>query len=379
MLKKLGVIFFAATSVAHASDKLNTDAFNPESAMFSQMQTIKTWVAPKHHDNKEHMDGIQRNVAMHVPQNQFSLNFCQPIQNNDGEKRYFGKSFQTIQASELPYLQYVHQVSQAHDNPIILELAASYGGVSWKVPLAFKDKGSLYVNELSQKMLNQLDSIVNHRLPIELREMVHKIPGDCFGITELHPELVGKVNAIYVQNLEHFFNPVQHQQFLGLISSLLAPGGRAFLTAHTLKSLHYKKGDPVLQLYTEKKQTEMYPGFMTVTVKTTIALENHANLGTPEILSALRPDDVNATCDLTNLEKSEPYYVNYKNYSGWVKDTTLRATDQFYTPTIYKAAVASHPLKIVDSFFVDSEGNRHDKFTDSNSMSFATAIVEKTS
>ncbi len=114
-----------------------------------------------------------------------------------------------------------------------MEIAAAIGLVTWKIPLAFEQTGKVYANELSSKVEKTFDQVLNRRLEQELQGVVHKIPGDCFNIPQNHPGLLGKVDAIFVQNLEHFFNPIQHQEFLNLLEKLLTDSGRAFLTAHT--------------------------------------------------------------------------------------------------------------------------------------------------
>lgn len=63
----------------------------------------------------------------------------------------------------------------------------------------------------------------------ELKEKTVIIPGDCFSILDKHPELKGNVDALYVQNLEHFFNPHMHQQFISLWKNfLLRAAGRFY-------------------------------------------------------------------------------------------------------------------------------------------------------
>lgn len=205
MLKKIS---FIALSMITSLFAMETDWFNPEEAYFSKIETLRTWVSSKHQSDDK-MKQIQRNVAMQVPENPFSYNFLIPIRNNKEDTRYFGKTFYTLKSVELPFLQFVHEISK-NKNPVVLEIAASHGLVTWKIPYTFEKGGTVYANELSSIILNnEFDALMSVRLNDDnLSQMVHKIPGDCFNIPSEHPKLIGQVDAIFVQNLEHFFNPV---------------------------------------------------------------------------------------------------------------------------------------------------------------------------
>ena len=377
MIIRFTFILALTVSSLKASDLEETDVFNPETARFSQMATLERWVAKKHHQDSETMQQLQRNVAMEVPQNMYSINFVKPILNNEGDTRYFGKNYYTLQAIQLPFLETVHQIS-LHKKPIILEIAAAFGLVSWKIPYALEDGGSIYTNELSDKVIGMLDKVLLSRLIGGMRECVEIIPGDCFEIPDNHPELVGNVDVIYVQNLEHFLNPIQHQKFIALIASLLIPGGKAFLTANTLNVHHIKEGHPVYELYIkEKEKGSMYPGFMTCVGNLLLDLETGGQLGDINVVSAVRPDDT-TVCSSTKPGTGALQMVDAKGMGmRSARFGHQQVTSNSFTPTIYKNAITPHEtLTVVDSFFMDMKGERFEKFSEAP-MHFASVIVEK--
>lgn len=373
MLKKISFIAVAMTTSLLA---METDQFNPEQADFSKMETLRTWVSSKYQSNNEKMKEIQRNVAMEVPENTFSYNFVRPIRNNDGDTRYFGKTFHTLKSVQLPFLQFVHEISK-NKNPVVLEIAASYGLVTWKIPYTFENGGTVYANELSSIMLNdEFDSVMNARLNGDnLSQIVHKIPGDCFNISSEHPELIGQVDAIFVQNLEHFFNPVQHQDFLKLLDTLLVESGRAFLASHTMQPGTAKRGNPIYELYINKKTSDMYPGFMRC-IGVCQALKSGALAGEVVVSEATRPND-STICSTRTLGVLDSKIINTQHGLQEVKTIKQEVISQFFTPSIYKSSIVPHKsLKMIDSFFMDQIGSKYEKFND-NLISHAVAIIEK--
>ena len=93
------------------------------------------------------------------------------------------------------------------------------------------------MNDLNEFAIQEyIPTILKNRLSVE--DNPNKIDydlGDCFDILTRRPELKGKVNAIMVQNVEHFFNPEQHQQFLMLL--LLFEFVLLYLKKNKLKEL----------------------------------------------------------------------------------------------------------------------------------------------
>lgn len=377
-LKKISFIIVAMTTnlIATESDGFSTDKFNPENSTFSQMRTLETWVASHHQTDHEKMKNIQRNVAMEVPENLFSRNFFRHVTNNPGDNRHFGKTFPALKSVQLPFLQFVHEASQVK-SPIVLEIACSYGLVTWKIPYCFEKNGIVYANELSSVMLNtDFDTLIEHRCQENgLHHLFQKLPGSCFNIIVEHPELIGQVDAIFAQNLEHFFNPVQHQEFLTLLSTLLTKSGRAFLASHTIKPESVIKGNPVFDLYVKNKETMMYPGFMKCK-GVCKSLASGALIGDVNITEAVYPDS-STECGTETINKLSRGFVDTGIGEKEVFKITQEVVSNFYTPTIYKKSIAPHPsLKMVNSFFMDQSGNGFEKFSDGKA-SHAVAIIEK--
>jgi hypothetical protein len=354
-----------------------SSAFNPETTHFSQMATIKTWIANQHHENKELMQRVQQNVAMTVPQNPYSLHLMLPVRNNEGDNRYFGKSFATLAAIELPFLQYVKQTSAVKEI-ITLEIAASIGMVSWKVPYTLSQEGTHYVNDISFAMLNkEFQSIIKSRLKgTDLENHLKTLPGDCFQILEQHPSLRNKVDVIYVQNLEHFFNPVQHQSFLSLLEDLLAENGQAFLCAHSFK-FGVDTEHPLFKLYSDRKsEGGIYPGFAAYDVEFVGIYQKQVTLKST-ISNVSRPAD---NTEIRKIDISGPQSIGFKEVPpmGLVELFTMKQhiTDNSFSPSIYRNAVALHPnLQVIEAFFMDGKGNKLDKW--GKDVMHAAAIIKK--
>ncbi len=98
-------------------------------------------------------------------------------------------------------------------------------------------------------------------------------------------------------------------------------------------------------------------------------------IGQDKIIEATRPSD-STPCSTETLTKKD-MGLTITPYGAKKVDMFKQiVTGQFFTPSIYKNAVASHKgLKLIDSYFMDSQGHRHDKFCSGNL--FACAIVEK--
>lgn len=371
MFKKIGFILTGLTVNVWAAA-----GFDAESQTFSKRSTLETWVAAKSLADAEKMCKVQFYVAGELPENPVSRTFVQQIPPNEGDDRYFGKSYWALEAIQLQFLQFVHETSKTK-KPIVLEIAAGLGLVSWKIPLAFEDAGTVYTNELSSKMFEPFHSVLQRRLAPEEREMIQTIPGDCFDILSSHPELAGKVDAIYVQNLEHFFNPEQHQKFIRLLQTLLTGSGRAFLSAHTLLPDRATKGNPIYDLYLKQKNAGvMYPGFMQYTYEGFAFAESPFTvIGEDKILEATRPDD-STPCHTKTLSSIE--FPPMQTPVGLKKIQQLKqiVIGHFLTPTIYKNAIAPHEhLESIDGFFMDNYGHRQEKFGEGSC--FAAAIIRK--
>jgi hypothetical protein len=348
--------------------------FDPEKANMSKMTTLSTWVADKHQANAELMKVIQTKVAISVPQNPFAVHMSLPIENDEGDSRYFGKTFYAIEAIEVPYLQSIKQLSQV--NPILsLEVGAGMGDVSWKAALAHEQDGVHHANELSRVMVDKLlTPFVNGRLKeAGLEESrVTKLSGNCLDLLKQNQEAY---KIILSKNVEHFFNPVTHQRFIAAIEVGLQEGGKAFLCAHSFHFGDDPSGQVKAFYSTQRAKPDLYPGFMQYNVEFT--QWQQATLES-KLSSPTRPaDDAEfVKRDLTLPITSQAIVGKY----GLQTVTTVKqmVTENAFSPFIYKAAIAPHPfLKVVDSFFIKNDGSRSESTAWVSGITHAGAIVEK--
>lgn len=321
--------------------------FDPETTNFSKIDTIKTWVAPKYHVDIEMMKNLQRYISYLVPQNELGYQKAVTVRtvNQGDEVKSFGMVFPTKEAIELSFLQHVSKLSKDKKDIITLEVGSAHGFVSWKVPLAFENGGTHYANELSDIVLNEsfnnmVPNIFEGLHQKKLMRSIRTISGNCLEILDEHPELENKVDVIYVQNVEHFFNPVQHQKFLKLIARLLVPGGYAFLSANDPSALCFQdKTREVRRLILENEfNDDNENGIYSVYY----AFLKYAKTGYDSVEITGYPNDTVELGDDLNCE------------------TRVR---NFFTPKVYSRAISKASsngvrLKIVETFFIDDMGRR---------------------
>ena len=340
--------------------------FDPETTEFSQMKTIGTWVRTDVYKDQKAMEYMQNIIASAVPQNPLSMKLVMPVMNDNGVTQYFGKTCYTIAAIELPFLRFVHDVSK-QKQPITLEIAAGVGLVSRKVPFAFENGGLHYINEFSSMLMGVdlvVDSFLANTNRKDLKAYIATIPGNCFGILSTHPELKESVDAIYVQNLQHFFNPLQDFMFIELLADLLAPDGCAFLCANSYL-FGMDEEHPLYKLWKQQRQTgDRYFGFAQydVLIKRVGGTEAEL-LGTSSDYSGVvRPKD-DTPVGVINL--SEPTFLYSMDLSkqglGFreIFQRKQRVVANAFSPSIYRNTIADHPrLEIVDAFFIDADGGK---------------------
>lgn len=122
----------------------------------------------------------------------------------------------------------------------------------------------------------------------------------------------------------------------------------------------------------------MYPGFMRCIGVCQNLIKSGALVGEVKISEATRPAD-STICSTRTLEVLDSNTIIDTPY-GFQEANTVKqeVISQFFTPSIYKKSIIPHKsLHMIDSFFMDSDGNKHEKFSSSKTISHAVAIIEK--
>lgn len=112
----------------------------------------------------------------------------------------------------------------------VLEIAGATGENS--AVLAFSEAERVYLNDISQKEITEFEEI-RRSLPKDVRQKLESIPGDCFDLLKVKPELTKKVGLILCRNLIHFFNNEQQAKFFALLKAIMKPGARAIFTLNS--------------------------------------------------------------------------------------------------------------------------------------------------
>jgi predicted O-methyltransferase YrrM len=362
-------MFFLQASV------YDTDAFDPESTNFSKRSTLNTWVAPKYKEDEGSMKKLQRCVAMTVTQNPYFYNFVLSVPSPDGERVDYGKTFYTIPSIELPFLQYVAGLT----DPITVEFGAAIGLVSWKLTWALRGNGRHIANDISRAALEQFTAAKGALESFGADKSVVEVDcGDVFGFLNRHPGLKGKVNAVFMQNVEHFFNPCQHQNFLRLLSELLADGGQAFLCSQSFM-FGEDATHPMRVLYNQRKEAgDTYPGFCCYTVRF-CQYSGSPNLipGSDTCENVYRPED--SVPYQKTSSKPEIVGKEFNKFSGKLCDVVSgcqKIVGNHFSPSVYRAALSMHPeLEVMQTFFINRSGEIEESW--GQRVSHAAAIIKK--
>lgn len=347
-------------------------SFNPEDSTFSQMDTLKTWVSEKYQDR---IKKVQEDVALEVAQNPSAMDFCKGVVNNEGDENFYGNTFPALPGIELPYLQYVNKISKIKEDFIGLEIAGGMGRAMWKCPIASGSKGTFYFNELSLKLNELFDEMMEKRLSNKQRKTIKKIPGNCFKVLD---DLKGKVHVLLVENLEHFLTPEKHKKFVELISNLLAPNGKAFLAAHCLTP--QPDEHPLTQHYNfQLEKGSIYPGFVKFDRTFLKIRESSGVLGQGEISNVTTPkDDEPTSSTVIKIEYSHNGFIKQLQRETEVYKITETVVAMQFKPDAIKKIYDQDPtLEVEDSYFMDFFGCKQDE-SDESSSHCATIIRKKT-
>ena len=113
---------------------------------------------------------------------------------------------------------------------VVLEIAGSSG-----IHAAFIALGGatrVYMNDITAGEIQAFHRI-RSCFPPNIASKLEAIEGDCLNIGNLKPEILGKIDVIFCQNLIHFFNEKQQTQFFETLKSLLKPDGRVILSVNS--------------------------------------------------------------------------------------------------------------------------------------------------
>lgn len=377
--------FMLSCSFVQASDKMKDhdeppviviNAFNCiEKALtlsdFANMNNMKTWINPSAYDGADEtfkklylVNELSKTTSEY---NHFEA--YKKIKYNNSSKREQGWIYPTITPIELPFLQHVNQRSREKGGGLVtMELGAGLCYVSSKLALAFMDPADKhYANDLDATLLNsdEATGYIKRRFG---ENHVERIVGDCLTMfnTEQYTHLKGTVDVLYAQTLENYFNPKEHQQFVQLVSDLLAPGGRAYLCARAYTFMKTLKGDDVFFEHyltrIESDEVDLYPGFIIV------KSENHK-------LSILKPFSDNKRIETKHITLNSGKRNQHKKI-------VHVATEHLFFKNVYLDTYGAHPdLKVIDAFYCgyrsDSRRSVLNEGAAQDPGHFVAAIVEK--
>ena len=185
----------------------------PEAVRLVDPQILKGYLAPEFRKSAEHLSSVAR-IARVIYESKL-----RPISQNK-----YGATF----PMNPEILAYAMQLAK---NETVLEIAGAAGENS--AILAFSEAERVYVNEICQKEIADFEAI-RQSLPPDVRQKLESLPGDCFDLLKVKPELAKKVGLLLCRNLIHFFNNEQQAKFFALIKSILKPGARAIFTVNSI-------------------------------------------------------------------------------------------------------------------------------------------------
>jgi len=353
--------------------------YDPEKDSFSNMTTIESWIARKYWLDNILMKKVQGFVYENSFGNPDWITSFTEIKNNPGDNRFFGKTFPSMWGIELPFLQFVNQQSRGKSVKT-LEVAAGAGFVSWKVPFAFEGDGLHLATDLSESMIyGPFKDTISKRLDgTDLKDKLQAKVCDIFDLLTKFPELEGTFDAIYVQNLEHFFNPIKHQEFLKIISRLLTNGGKAFLSSH---SQFYKTPDTdAYNIHvSQNRKNDPYSGFISMNIEYPQVKETGMIL--KRTVTNVRRAEDNEETKLNTFQLTETDGTGALSFGKNITiiKTLQDVTMNYFSPLVYKNAVnllgSEYKLKLDQSYLLDKNGTRIKNWCED--VLFACAIVSK--
>lgn len=372
-------------SISNATEKRNVSVIlNPESYSFSRMRTLETWIsADILKDPASNIPRLQQRLCQISIEQPYARLHCEKIIGNPEDEDEFGSTtFPAIPAIQLPMLQFVH--NKALERPLkFLEIGSGNDFVLSSLPYAMT--GEIWCCERSLPMLEKITRSFNDNMNLKLKERCTFKPiySDCFDLLKKYPNLSGTFDVICVQNVEHLFSIKNHEAFVTLVESLLAPGGQAFSAANSLLNEYALADHPVFVTYQKMKGKQKYPLFLAIghTFKARVTVKggkledgsvsvDPITHGDNKVTSAERPSDLGAWFDDVRVP------ANAKD--GDIVDVTFVRTENFFTPQIYRDAYKDcSSLTVLEAFFIDRNGKRQEKYERKLDILFAAAIVKK--
>lgn len=342
------------------------ERFKQNSSSFTHEDDLTTWISSE-------CLGMQfngRNIAIPYLIYELSKTTIE-YKNGAAYKKFFYenvkrgepgiKIYPTIIPIELPFLQYVHQVSKRKEHIVTLELGAGLCYVSSKVPLAYVHEGIHYANDLSFNLLNSECSKkrIHRRLG---SQSIQRIAGDCFKLFrhKKYSHIQGTVDVLYAQNIETSFNPAQHEQFIQLIRDLLAPGGRAYLCAQAYQFKEVNGVDLFFDHYLERieNETEVYNGYVSIKKS-----DNRITLSRPI------SDTVPIKTEYSIL------HSRGRGKAQKIKGISIKTQHRFFKNTYERSYGAYPELTVLETFYCDYEkDSRRDIM---KGAQFVAAVIEK--
>lgn len=299
-------------------------------------KNIRTWV-PKEEEKKLPITRIKGLVELETPYSETGLTaFFHEVKNNDGDTRYYGKSYFTLAAIQLPFLQACKKEPYTQEKQVI-ELGCAEGKVVWKALLA---GAKVYANELSTYEMASLDRVVGGRVSHKQSNLV-KLNMDAFEILQQNPEIKGTFDLLYSQNVLHLFAPAKALDFVKLTYDLLKPGGVAFITTNSIQFYHYETFAKFLE---NKEKGYDFPGHMRHIVS--IVSNNK------------KPTSIDVKL-IGNAEENEHSDLEEKiTSSGSVKTVIKHAVQNVFDIESLSGLFVGKGFHLIDAFYMNDKGEK---------------------
>ncbi|RTL04318.1 hypothetical protein EKK58_10950 [Candidatus Dependentiae bacterium] len=389
---KYSKLFFVLLTISCIKPVLHAAEFNPEHYHFSQKASIQNWLHPAF---MEYLPEVQSIIGQSLSCNPERLqknNVVHSIQNNDDDTRFYGKSFPILPVPLTILLRTINDLRKQKDTLTILEVGGANGLVVLLMAFAAGPKATLIYNELSkyevklgQELFKHLASIIT---PLQKINVIFDI-GDAKELPNRLCDFTGNVDIIHVQNVEHFMNPAEHQQFAKALLEMTCQSGYLHLLAHTIPTNCGVKGNPFFDLYIQnKKKSVLYPMFLKIEKKERQLggkYKNRQFFLRNENMSTIvvsMPEE-NEICTSSGYA-GEKGYVIYQNEQTEYYTVHQNNLLNYFTPTIYKNAYTKaakengYSVEQVEALFIDNEGTFFSKeFKNDQNLCFALSIFQK--
>jgi hypothetical protein len=347
---------------------------------FLSFETIQSWL-PNKNNNFQTLDAINKALFNQIKNTELMTSNSHFWQNQRNRNTLFPDLI-------LPFLKAVKNENRSIG---VVEIEGGYGIRAWPVFYAVNSTVWFCVQDHKVEQNNIVDHDIFNLIVNEHIERLNdanttiilnkQFSQNCFQLFQ-KPSMENTFDFLNAYYLIHSFNPIEQNRFLQLINYLLKENGKAFISGRTIN--YSDKDHPIVSFVTKREKCiRPYHGFVAIT-----ACETYKKCGDRliplgiDLLDVKEQENSEAPCKVQSLSEWSDFVTRNDGSYLEVYQNTLE-TINFVTKTSLKYAVKKANLepetrlKILETYFVSSDGERVEKNNSIKEIAFIAAIISK--